>query len=57
MNQLAYGEEIISVDRKVLPVRRLVLSPEEARFFNLSSAGLLPLLVLIAGALVWWRRR
>ena len=57
VNQLAYGEEIISVDRKVLPVRRLVLSPEEARFFNLSSAGLLPLLVLIAGALVWWRRR
>lgn len=57
VNQLAYGEEIISVDRKVLPVRRLVLSPEEARFFNLSSAGLLPLLVLIAGGLMWWRRR
>ena len=57
VNQLAFGEEIISVDRKVLPVRRLVLSPEEARFFNLSSAGLLPFLVLIAGALVWWRRR
>lgn len=57
VNQLAYGEEIISVDRKVLLVRRLVLSPEEARFFNLSSAGLLPLLVLIAGGLVWWRRR
>jgi ABC-type uncharacterized transport system involved in gliding motility auxiliary subunit len=57
VNQLAFGEEIISVDRKVLPVRRLVLSPEEARFFNLSSAGLLPLLVLIVGALVWWRRR
>ena len=57
VNQLAYGDEIISVDRKVLPVRRLVLSPEEARFFNLSSAGLLPLLVLIVGALVWWRRR
>ena len=57
VNQLAFGDEIISVDRKVLPVRRLVLSPEEARFFNLSSAGLLPLLVLIVGALVWWRRR
>ena len=57
VNRLAYGTEIISVDRKVLPVRRLVLSPEEARFLNLSSAGLLPLLVLIAGALVWWRRR
>ena len=57
VNRLAYGAEIISVDRKVLPVRRLVLSPEEARFFNLSSAGLLPLLVLIAGGVVWWRRR
>ena len=57
VNWLGAGEEIFSVDRKVLPVRRLVLSPEEARFLNLSSVGLLPLLLVVVAAIVWWRRR
>ena len=57
VNWLGAGEEIFSVDRKVLPVRRLVLSPEEARFLNLSSVGLLPLFLVVAAAFVWWRRR
>lgn len=57
VNWLGAGEEIFEVDRKVLPVRRLVLSPEEARFLNLSSVGLLPLLLAVAAAIVWWRRR
>ena len=57
INWLGAGEEIFEVDRKVLPVRRLVLSPEEARFLNLSSIGLLPLLLIVAAAIVWWRRR
>ena len=57
VNWLGAGEEIISVDRKVLPVRRLVLTPEEANFLNVSSVALLPLLLLVAAAIVWWRRR
>ena len=57
INWLTAGKEIVSVDRKVLPVRRLVLSPEQASFLHLSSIVLLPLLLLIAGAYVWWRRR
>lgn len=57
VNWLGEGDRIISVDRKVLPVRRLVLSPEEARFLNLSSVGLLPLLLAGIAAWVWWRRR
>ena len=57
VNFLAAGEQIISVDRKVLPVRRLVLSPEEARFLHVSSIGLLPLVLLVTAAFLWWRRR
>lgn len=54
---LAAGEEVISVDRKVLTTRRLILNPEQERFLHMSSIGLLPLLLLAAGAFVWWRRR
>ncbi len=57
VNWLAAGEDLIAIDRKALVTRRLVLSPEGARFLNLSSIGLLPLLLLIAGGYVWWRRR
>ena len=56
-NWLAEGQDIISVDRKVLPVRRLILSPEEARFLFVSSIGLLPFFLLIVAGFLWWRRR
>jgi ABC-type uncharacterized transport system involved in gliding motility auxiliary subunit len=56
-NWLAEGEDVISVDRKVLPVRRLILSPEEARFLFVSSIGLLPFFLLIVAGFLWWRRR
>ena len=54
---LTAGTELISIERKVLPFRRLVVGPEVARFINYSSIGLLPLLVLITGVIIWWRRR
>jgi ABC-type uncharacterized transport system involved in gliding motility auxiliary subunit len=57
INWLAEGEEIIAVERKVLPIRRLILSPEQARFLHISSIGLLPLLLLVFGGYLWWRRR
>jgi ABC-type uncharacterized transport system involved in gliding motility auxiliary subunit len=57
INWLAEGEEIIAVDRKVLPIRRLILGPEQVRFLHISSIGLLPLLLLVLGGIVWWRRR
>jgi ABC-type uncharacterized transport system involved in gliding motility auxiliary subunit len=56
-NWLAEGVDVISVDRKVLPVRRLILSPEEARFLFVSSIGLLPLALLVLAGVFWWRRR
>ena len=57
VNWLTAGEEIITVDRKALITRRLLLNPDQARFLHISSIGLLPLLTLIAGVYVWWRRR
>ncbi len=57
VDALAAGTEIISIERKVLPFRRLIVSPEAERFINYSSIGLLPLLVLVIGSVIWWRRR
>ena len=57
LNRLAAQTEVISVDRKVLPARRLLLSPEQVRFLHVSSIGLLPFLLLIIGGYVHWRRR
>ena len=57
VNWLTAGEEIISVDRKALITRRLLLNPEQERFLHVSSIGLLPLFLLIAAVYVWWRRR
>ncbi len=57
VNMLTAGTELISIDRKVLQTRALVIGPEEARFLNISSIGLLPLLLLVIGGIVWWRRR
>ena len=57
INSLTMGKELVSIERKVLPFRRLVVGPEATRFINYSSIGLLPLLVLVAGGIIWWRRR
>ena len=54
---LTTGKELISIERKVLPFRRLVTTPDVEKFINYSSIALLPLLVLIAGGIVWWQRR
>jgi len=54
---LTAGKELISIDRKFLQTRRLIIGPEAGRFITISSIGLLPLLVLIAGVYIWWRRR
>jgi ABC-type uncharacterized transport system involved in gliding motility auxiliary subunit len=54
---LATGEEIINIERKVLPYREMLVSEAEANFINFSSIGLVPILVLLAGGVIWWRRR
>jgi len=57
VNVLATGIEVISIERKVLPFRRMVINQETANFINYTSIGLLPVLVLIAGGVIWWRRK
>jgi ABC-type uncharacterized transport system involved in gliding motility auxiliary subunit len=57
MNWLATGKEVVSMDRKVLPIRPLVLNPEQVRFLLISSIGLLPLILLLAAGWIAWRRR
>ena len=54
VNWLAAGTQIIAVDRKALAVRRLLLSPAQARFLHVSAIGLLPLLLLLAAGALWW---
>jgi ABC-type uncharacterized transport system involved in gliding motility auxiliary subunit len=57
VSSLTVGTEIVSIEHKVLPFRKLIVSPETERYINYSSIGLLPLLVLVIGGIVWWRRR
>ena len=57
VNILTAGTELISMDRKFLQTRRLIIGPEAERFITISSIGLLPLVVLVVGAYIWWRRR
>jgi ABC-type uncharacterized transport system involved in gliding motility auxiliary subunit len=57
VNWLTVGAELISIDRKVLQTRRLIIGPEGARFLNISSIGLLPIIILVIGGVIWWRRR
>ena len=57
INGLTAGTEIVSIEHKVLPFRTLIVDKEAERFINYSSIGLMPLLVLVIGAVIWWRRR
>jgi ABC-type uncharacterized transport system involved in gliding motility auxiliary subunit len=54
---LTLGKKLISIERKVLPFRRLIISSDATKFIQISSIALIPLLVLIAGGVIWWRRR
>lgn len=56
-NWLSADEELISIRPKDPQDRRLSLTRSQMRFVFYSSIIVLPLMVLIAGISVWWKRR
>jgi ABC-type uncharacterized transport system involved in gliding motility auxiliary subunit len=57
VNWLAEEEELISIRPEAEVSREIILSAGQARFLQYSSVIFLPALMLLAGAVVWWRRR
>lgn len=57
INWLAADEELISIPPKPEADTTIVLSPLQLRAVNLLSLVVIPMLVVLAGVLVWLRRR
>jgi ABC-type uncharacterized transport system involved in gliding motility auxiliary subunit len=57
INWLASDEDLISIRPKARDDRRITLTQAQMRWLRITSQFLLPLLVVLAGVSVWWRRR
>lgn len=57
INWLASDEDLISIRPKEREDRRITLTQAQMRWLRITSQFLLPLLVVVAGVSVWWRRR
>ena len=57
VNWLADDYELISIRPKVFPFRELVVTTRERDFIKWSSWFVPPVIMLILGVVVWWRRR
>jgi ABC-type uncharacterized transport system involved in gliding motility auxiliary subunit len=57
INWLASDEELISIRPKDRDDRRITMTRAQLNWVGITSLGLLPLAVVIAGVTVWWRRR
>jgi len=57
VNWLAEEEHLIYIRPKQYSFRRLLIGQAGERFVRYSSVGLLPLLALVLGGAIWWRRR
>ncbi len=57
VNWLADDYELISIRPKVFPYRELVVTTRGRDFIKWSSWFVPPVIMLILGAVVWWRRR
>lgn len=57
INWLASDEDLISIRPKDREDRRITLTKSQMNALTISSQILLPLLVIVGGVSVWWRRR
>jgi ABC-type uncharacterized transport system involved in gliding motility auxiliary subunit len=57
MNWLSSDEDLISIRPKEPEDRRLMLSRKQMSMIFSSSVIGLPLIVIAAGMMVWWKRR
>src|SRR6184192_1103693 len=57
VNWLASDEELISFRRKDRDDRRITMTRAQLNRVGITSLGILPLAVVIAGVAIWWRRR
>ena len=57
MNWLSSDEDLISIRPKTPEDRRITLTRAQMSLVRSTSQFLLPLIVIIAGIMVWWRRR
>jgi ABC-2 type transport system permease protein len=57
LNWLASDEDLISIRPKQQEDRRVTMTRAQLILVRAISQFVLPLLVVIAGTLVWWKRR
>ncbi len=57
MNWLSSDEDLISIRPKDRDDRRVTMTRSQLNWVGITSLGLLPLGIVIAGVTVWWRRR
>ena len=57
VNWLAEEEHLISIRPKQSAFSRLLLSKRASGFIRFTSVGLLPMLMLLIGGIIWWRNR
>lgn len=57
VNWLAEEEALVSIAPKAPDQRILMMPPGSSRLVTFSSLVLLPLVVIVAGVVVWWNRR
>jgi ABC-type uncharacterized transport system involved in gliding motility auxiliary subunit len=54
---LSSDEDLISIRPKQEEDRRITMTRAQLNFVRISSQFILPLLVVVSGIAVWWRRR
>ncbi len=57
MNWLSSDEDLISIRPKEPEDRRLTMTRSQLNMVRITSQFILPLLAIVAGVTVWWRRR